>query len=240
MKKVRLTINNKEVHATEGENLLWVALDNGIYIPNLCAMRESGEPAAGCRLCFVEVAGREEPVTACTETATGGMVVNTRGANALRLARTGFDLIMASHPVECARCPANRFCELQKIATYLKVSLKPGRLRRLLHEFPLDASHPLFVLNPNKCVLCGRCVRVCREKPGNGALGFAYRGFNRVITTFAREPLGVSGCDRCGECVKVCPTGALFFKDGGKNYPPHYLAASASSVPGLAVASQEK
>jgi len=213
MKTVSLTINGKKIIAREGKKLLWVALDNGIYIPNLCALRENSESVAACRLCFVEVVGRVQPVTACTETVTEGMVVNTRGEKALRLARSSFELIMASHPVDCAHCARNGSCELQKIARWLNVKLKPKRFKKLMRELPVDDSHPLFTYDPNKCVLCERCVRVCRQH-GIGVLGFAHRGFQRVVTTFYDEPIGESRCLECGECISVCPTGALVFKEG--------------------------
>jgi bidirectional [NiFe] hydrogenase diaphorase subunit len=212
MKKVSLTIDGKKITADEGAKLLWVALDNGIYIPNLCALRDRNEPAAACRLCFVEVEGRAQPVTACTETVTEGMVVNTKGASAIQLALSGFELLMAFHPVDCAHCASNGSCELQQIARHLGAKLKSKRLRKLVRELPIDDSNPLFTYNPNKCVLCGRCVWVCHERLGIGILGFAHRGFNRVVTTFADEPLGELRCRECGECVSVCPTGALTFK----------------------------
>jgi len=215
MKRVNLTIDGKGVTALEGEKLLWVALDNGVYIPNLCAIRNGSGPASACRLCFVEVAGKERPVTACTEVVADRMVVDTRGEKALRLVRSAFELMMASHPVDCAHCASNDSCELQKIARHLGVSLKTKHLRKLTRELPLDESHPLFIYEPNKCVLCGRCVWVCREKLGIGVLGFAYRGFQRVVSTFAGDPLGKSRCQECGECVRVCPVGALVFKNGG-------------------------
>ncbi len=213
MKTVSLTIDGREITAPEGENLLWVALDNGIYIPNLCALRDKPEPAAACRLCFVEVEGKEQPVTACTETVSEGMVVNTKGVKALRLARTAFELLMASEPADCAHCPANRACELQKIAAHLGAKLKTKRFRKLLRELPVDDSNPQFVYDPNKCVLCGRCLWVCRQHLGVGVLGFAHRGFERVVTTFGDEPIGEFRCQQCQECVSVCPTGALVFKD---------------------------
>lgn len=214
MRKVSLIIDGKRITAGEGEKLLWAALDNGIYIPNLCALRDKTEPAAACRLCFVEIEGRKHPVTACTETVTEGMVVNTRGERALRLARNAFELIMASHPVDCAHCAANGACELQKIARHLKARLKPKRFKKLLRELPVDDSNPLFTYDPNKCVLCGRCVWVCRQRLGIGMLGFAHRGFQRIVTTFGDEPFGNFRCQECGECVNVCPSGALAFKEG--------------------------
>lgn len=209
---VSLTIDGKRIVAREGDSLLWVALDNGIYIPNLCALRDRPEPEAACRLCFVMVEGESQPVTACTELVRENMVVSTKASEALRLVRTVFSLLMASHPVDCAHCPANRTCELQKIAAHLGVKLKSRRLRRLERELAIDDSNPQFVYDPNKCVLCGRCVWVCRQHLGIGILGFAYRGFRRVVTTFADEPIGKLPCPDCRGCVKVCPAGALCLK----------------------------
>ena len=211
MKTVSLTIDGKKIKAREGERLLWVALDNGIYISNLCALRDYSQPPAACRLCFVEVEGKEQPVTACTEAVTEGMVVNTRGTKALRLARSIFELIMASHPVDCAHCAVNGSCDLQQIARHLNIKLKPKRFKKLMRELPIDDSNPIFTYDPNKCVLCERCVWVCRQN-GTSILGFAHRGFQRVVTTFADEPIGESRCLDCEECVRVCPSGALVFR----------------------------
>ncbi len=211
MKNVSLTIDGKKITTTEGEKLLWVALDNGIYIPNLCDLRDVSTPAAACRLCFVEVTGYHQPVTACTEPVKEGMVVDTRGPRALRLVRTGFELLMATHPVDCTDCLKNRSCELQKIAAHLHISLKAERFKRLERKLPVDTSSQTFIYDPNKCVLCGRCVWVCRKR-GTGTLGFAYRGFKRVVTTFGDEPMAKSKCQECGECVNICPAGAFVFK----------------------------
>jgi len=191
---------------------LWVALANGIYVPNLCAIREKSEPSASCRLCFVEIGGKDNPVTACTTPVTEGMVVNTKGAKALRLARTALELLLASHPVDCAHCLKNGSCELQKLAKHFSVKLKTKRFWKILHKLPIDSSSPLFIYDPNKCVLCGRCVWVCQEKLRKGVIGFAHRGFRRIVTTFGDEPMGRACGQNCSECVAVCPVGALVFK----------------------------
>ncbi len=213
MKTVTLTIDGKKINAHAGEKLLRVALDNGIYIPNLCYIEDKPEQSASCRLCFVEVEGKKDPVTACTAEVAEGMVVNTRGEKSLELALAGFELLMASHALDCAHCPANGVCELQKIAKHLKASLKTKRFRYLLRELPVDDSNPLFTYDPNKCVLCGRCIWACRHDVQSGVFGFAHRGFERVMTTFADEPIGKEQCLDCHKCVEVCPTGALSFKD---------------------------
>jgi len=213
---ITLLINRKEIQARAGEKLLWAALDNGIYIPNLCAIRDKPESDAACRLCWVEVEGTNKPVTACTVAVTEGMVVNTQGEKSLALARAGFELLMASHALDCAQCNANGSCELQKIAKVLKCSLKPKQLRLLLRDLPVDDSNPLFTYDPNKCVLCGRCVWECQKHREKALLGFAHRGFERRLTTFADEPIGTDRCLDCAECVSVCPTGALAFRGNSK------------------------
>jgi formate dehydrogenase major subunit/NADH-quinone oxidoreductase subunit G len=209
MKEISVTIDNKRITARGGQTILWAAMENGIYIPNLCAIQKKTEPSASCRLCFVEVEGENEPVIACTEPVKEDMVVHTRGKNALRLARTSAELILASHPVDCGHCLKNRSCELQKIAKHLGIKLTTKRFRKLERNFPIDESSSLFTYDPNKCVLCGKCVWVCQEKLGIGAIGFTRRGFKRMVSTFQDEPIGQSICGQCAECVKVCPVGSL-------------------------------
>ncbi|SHF21218.1 NADH-quinone oxidoreductase subunit G [Desulfofundulus australicus DSM 11792] len=211
MKTVTLTIDGRTIKAREGEKLLWVALENGIYIPNLCAIPGVKHPAAACRLCFVEIEGYPRPVTACTEPVVEGMVVSTRSPRVDRLVQTAFELLLSNHQQDCANCPRNRSCELQRIARERRIPLRVKRLRKLERELPVDDSSPALRYDPRKCVLCGKCVWVCREK-GTGVLGFAGRGFGRRITTFGDVPLGQSGCNGCGECARICPVGALVEK----------------------------
>jgi bidirectional [NiFe] hydrogenase diaphorase subunit len=212
MKTVTLTIDGKVVKARQGTKVLWAALENGIYIPNLCAIKDKPEPEASCRLCWVEIEGLKTPVCSCTVEVAGGMVVNTRGDKSLALARTSFELLMASHALDCAHCQANGNCELQKIAKILKCSLKTRKLRLLLKNLPIDESNPNFTYDPNKCVLCGRCVWECKKLKEKAILGFAHRGFARRLTTFGDESIG-NRCLDCSSCVAVCPTGALVIRE---------------------------
>lgn len=206
--KITLIIDGREVEAEAGEKILWVALRNGIYIPHLCAVHEDVSPVAACRLCFVEVEGYPKPVTACTEPAVEGMVVSTRSERVDRLVRTAFEMIMSVHRLDCKACPANRSCELQKIARERGLRLKPKRLPVLERALAVDESAPGFVYDPSKCVLCGRCVWACKQY-GTGVLGFAYRGFERRVTTCGDVPIGEAGCNGCGACYSRCPVGAL-------------------------------
>lgn len=209
MKKIRLFIDGQEVACQEGEILLWVALDHGIYIPNLCSRREDKEAYGACRLCFVEIEGQGHPVTACSTKVKEGMVVKTKGDMALRLARTALELILSNHPVECAHCLKNRSCELPRIAKYLQVPLNTKKFKKFLRELHPDETSPFFIYEPRKCVLCGKCVRYCEEELEMGAIGFAYRGFQRRVTTFDDQPVGLSPCGLRGELVEICPVGAF-------------------------------
>lgn len=207
--KVTILIDGRKISATAGEMLLWTALDNGIYIPHLCADREeTGYSPASCRLCFVEVEGRPAPVPACTLPVTEGLTVKTRSERVDGLVAAGFELLMSNHRLDCKNCPANGSCELQRIAKARKLRLKPKNLPVLDKNLPVDDSVPGIIYDPNKCVLCGRCVRACRRS-GSGVLGFARRGYQRVVTTFGDSSLAESNCTGCKECARACPVGAL-------------------------------
>ncbi len=211
MKTIHLSIDGKEIECAEGEPLLWVALEQEIYIPHLCTT--SGmEPNGACRLCFVEVEGERQPVTACTTRVRQGMAVNTKGAKALRLARTAFELLLSNHPVDCAHCLKTGSCELQKIAKHLRIKLKTQKFKKLLRDRPIDETSSVFVYDPNKCVLCGKCVRYCQEKMEMNPIGFGYRGFQRCVGTFGDEPVGLSECGARVELTEVCPVGAFVAK----------------------------
>jgi len=206
MDTVNLIIDGIQIEAPKGEKVLWAALDNGIYIPNLCAIRRAKEPHAGCRLCFVEIEGQPDPVTACTEPVAEGMVVHTDTPEVKRLRRTAAELLIAAECPDCRTCPKNRHCELQKVAAYVGVKLKPQRLRKITRSLTIDSSNPFFTLDPNKCILCGKCVWTCSEIVGADAINFTFRGFDAY-------PMFDESCESCGECVAICPVGALVEKN---------------------------
>lgn len=213
MSTVEIIIDGQKVEAREGQKVLWAALDAGVFIPHLCAERKMDHRAGSCRLCFVEIEGHPAPVTSCTETVKPGMKVFTRSGKVDRLVRTGFELIMSTHRLDCAHCPANKKCALQEIARKRKLPLKPRRIPKIEPDWPVDESRPDFGLNPNHCVLCGKCVRACNRTSECRILDFKGRGITTVISTFDGMPLADHKCDGCLECVMVCPVGALYRKD---------------------------
>ncbi len=211
---VTITIDEKQYTAPAGQKLLWTALDNGVYIPHLCGIREADRPSASCRLCFVEIDGYLNPVASCTVDVKEGMIVRTRSQRIDRLVATGFELLLSNHRLGCAKCAKNGSCELQKIARERGLKLKLTRLKSLVREDTLiDDSPEKFSYDPTRCVLCGRCVYVDHEQAGVGAIGFVRRGMARKVATFAEAKLADSRCTQCTECVKACPVGALTFKE---------------------------
>lgn len=211
-KTITLTIDDRQVTAVEGERLLWVALDNGIYIPHLCDLREAGRAPASCRMCFVDLEGAANPVTSCTLPVSEGMIVRTRSPRVDRLVRTGFELLLSNHRLRCGKCARNKRCELQKIARERGLKLKLTRLHLLLQEAEIDESPRTFSYDAGKCVLCGRCVWADQEQVGVGAIGFIRRGMARKVATFEDGPLADSICTQCEACVKICPVGAFYLK----------------------------
>jgi bidirectional [NiFe] hydrogenase diaphorase subunit len=206
-----IRIDSRELRVASGTNLLWAALDNGIDIPNLCSLKDMPKPPASCRLCYVEIAGRPAPVTACTEVVADGMVVTSQSPEINRLRKFSFDLLLSRHHVDCGACVKNRNCSLQQIARTQHFKILSQRFKRIETLLPADTSHPQFNYDPNKCVLCGRCVYICHSR-GAGVLDFAYRGIDTRVSTFAGIPLAETGCNSCLECVRACPVGSLYEK----------------------------
>lgn len=208
---VSITVDAKPIEVGAGSNLLSACLANGIYIPHLCYL-ENVHPAAACRLCFVEVEGRGGPVPACTVTVSGPLAVRTDTPAVRRLQKAGLQLLLSVHRIECRTCPANRRCELQRIAKFLKVGLRPGKLPQRFKQPEIDSSHPCLDYYPNRCVLCGQCVHVCRAQHRDVVLTFAKRGFDTVVGYYGLSDNPAHTCRDCRACVNVCPVSALLSK----------------------------
>jgi len=209
VKQVTLTIDGQRVKVPEGSTVLDAIQRAGLYVPTLCHDPEL-KPYGACRLCIVQIEGIRGLPTSCTTPAQEGMVVSTENEEIRRIRKTIVELAIANHPYDCLLCDNNQECELLRVAQYVGVEKKSvERMRRGKLDRSVDTSNPAFDFDPNKCILCGKCVRVCHELSGVGAIDFAFRGKETVVTTFGAKPLALSQCQNCGECVEHCPTGAL-------------------------------
>lgn len=213
MKKVKLTVDGRDLEAEEGVTVLRACLDHGIYIPHLCYLSEMEEPDGSCRLCFVELDAEREPLPACTMRVRAGMVVRTDTLPVRRLQKTAFRLLLSVHKVDCSRCPANKKCELQRIARFLGVGLKSKGLEQFLKEPEVVQEHPFIDYYPNRCVLCARCVRTCLARNGRPLMTFAKRGFDTLVSFYGSGQEQASSCHECQACLDVCPVAAITLRN---------------------------
>ena len=209
MRKIKLNIDGRAVSVQEGSTVLKAIEKAGRYVPTLCH-DPALKPFGACRLCIVEIKGMRGLPTSCTTPAQEGMVVQTETEEIRRIRRTIVELAIANHPYECLLCNKSQDCELLNVARYVGVEQRSiERLRRTKRTRPPDRSNPAFDFEPDKCILCGKCVRRCDEIVGVGAIDFCHRGYDTAISPFGGRPLAQSICQSCGECVEHCPTGAL-------------------------------
>ena len=206
---VNLTIDGKQSKAPEGLNLIEAAELNGIHIPNLCYLKGTRGVGA-CRLCLVEVEGMKAPLIACTTKVKEGMVVNTKTEKVQEVRKFVIDLILSMHPLDCMTCTKAGVCNLQQYAYDFEI--KESSFTRKKFGFAIDEANPFIKRDPDYCVLCGRCVRVCKNQ-GTNVLEFMGRGVGSKVTTANDKPLGESGCTFCGSCVDVCPVNAILEAD---------------------------
>jgi len=207
-KTISLTIDGQEIIAEEGMSVLDAALANDVYIPHLCHHPDLA-PSGACRLCGVEIDGGRMTMS-CMTPAREGMDVKTDSPEIRQSRTVTTELLIADHHMDCLACSAANDCELLKISAYL--GIQPERMQQLQPKarlLPIDKSNPSFQFDPNKCVLCGICVRTCNEIVGRGNLEFINRGFKTVVGTFGNKGFADSICESCGECVARCPVGAL-------------------------------
>ena len=211
---VKLTIDGRNIEVKEGTTVLEAAQQAGILIPTLCAHPEL-TPYGGCRLCLVEVEGARTLQPSCTLPASPNMVIHTDTQKVHDARKFILTLIFSERNHFCPYCQVSGGdCELQNAA--LNEGMTHWALQPNYQPFAMDASHPYFVLDNNRCILCRRCVRACGELVGNFTLGFEERGARSFLVADFGVPLGQSTCNSCGTCVQVCPTGALI--DRGSAY----------------------
>ncbi len=200
---VTLTIDGKKVTVPETFTLLEASKKLDIYIPTLC-YHPKITPFGGCRLCIVEIKGMKNPVTACTTPVSEGMEVTTTSPYLERLRKTILELILSDHPNDCMVCEKAGDCTLQELAYFY--GIREMRFEGERRRYTKRDDNPFIERELEKCIMCGRCVRVCAEVQGVSAIDFGYRGFDLKICTPFEKDLS---CEFCGQCVAVCPTGAL-------------------------------
>lgn len=211
---VQLIVDGRIIDSEEDRNLLDACLDNGIFIPNLCHLEGMAHPPVSCRLCFVEIEGRNKPVTSCNTPVRAGLVVKTDGEAVRRLQRTALRLLLSVHKAECKPCPSNRRCPLQKMARFLGVRLRPRRLEHFDRARPKLAESGPFEHFPERCVLCGKCITICEQRNRMPLLTFAKRGFDTVVASFAHDAfLHATNCKLCRACIDICPVSALSLRE---------------------------
>jgi len=206
---ITLTIDGREVQVEAGSTILEAARAAGINIPTLCYHPEL-RPEGACRVCVVEVENARTLLASCVHPAADGMVVKTNSPRVRQARRTIVELMLANHPSDCLICERNNNCELQRIAHDL--GIREIRYSGEKRSWEKDTSSPSLVRDPEKCILCGRCVRVCNEVQSVGTLNYNYRGFDTLVAPAYDRGLADAACVFCGQCSVVCPTGAIVEK----------------------------
>ena len=207
MQMIKLKINGLPVEVPEGTNILNAAKQVQVKIPSLCYHPDL--PAwAACGICVVKVKGMSKLVRACAAPAAEGQEITTHDPELWAIRRTVIELILSTHPDDCLQCPRNNNCELQRLAAEFGVREAPFGKR--LRDLPEDDSTGSIILNPEKCILCGRCAAVCQQMQGVWALEFLGRGEKSRIAPAADVSLNESPCIKCGQCSAHCPVGAIY------------------------------
>jgi NADH-quinone oxidoreductase subunit G/NADP-reducing hydrogenase subunit HndD len=205
-----IEVNQNTIRATKGDTILVTLKKNGINVPTLCNM-EGFTPTGACRICVVEVEGKDDLVPACSYPVEEWMKIKTHSPRVIRARRTIVELLLSSHPDDCLYCIRNKNCELQDLADDL--GIRERRLPVVRMDKKKDHSSSSIVRDPEKCILCGRCVRVCKDLIGVSTFDFTGKGMQTLVGPAFNQHLNISNCINCGQCIKVCPTGALHEKD---------------------------
>lgn len=208
---VNIKINGRDIQADEGMTILDAARKASIKIPTLCHMDLEGlgfiNKDANCRVCMVEIMNWGNLVPACITKVVEDMDIRTDTPRVVNARRTNVELLLSNHPKDCLVCNRNGSCELQQLA--ILTHIDEIRYEGERKEFEVDDSSLSIIRDPNKCVLCKRCLTMCNEVQTVGTLSDVDRGFDTVISTAYGDPMLDSNCTFCGQCLAVCPTGAL-------------------------------
>ena len=207
---VNIKINGVQLQVEEGSTILSAAYQAGIEIPTLCYLKEINA-IGSCRICVVEVKGARNLVAACVHPVSEGMEILTNTLKVQRARRMTLELILSNHKKECLTCVRNQNCELQKLAK--DYGIEEVRFEGESETYPLEVSTHHLVRDNNKCILCRRCVAVCKHNQDVGVIAPVGRGFQTRITCAFDKDLSHVPCVSCGQCITVCPTGALSEKD---------------------------
>ncbi|HOB19470.1 MAG TPA: 2Fe-2S iron-sulfur cluster-binding protein, partial [Candidatus Atribacteria bacterium] len=206
MDMIKVTIDGIQVEVPKGTTALEAARVAGINIPTLCYLKGINEIGA-CRMCLIEVKGARNLQAACVYPVEDGMVIYTNTPKVKAARKANLELILSNHDRNCLTCVRNQKCELQELSAQLGVTDIPYEGQRI--NYTIDESSPSIVRDPNKCILCRRCVSVCRSVQGIGAIGVVERGFKTVVEPVFDKKLDEVNCIYCGQCITVCPVGAL-------------------------------
>ena len=205
-----ITINGKEIPARTGQTILDVAIENGVEIPNLCHDARL-KPSGSCRLCLVEVEGQRQPVTACTFEISEGLIVKTESDLIRRLRKTVLELLFYEHRGVCTTCDENGDCKLQRYAYEYQLDDDVFQVSTVnVAQENYTTGNEAIEYDLDKCIRCGRCIRICEEVQMDSALTFKERASGVEVTTAFDIPLNESTCELCGQCISTCPTGALY------------------------------
>jgi bidirectional [NiFe] hydrogenase diaphorase subunit len=227
-KTISITLDGESINASEGQTILEAAMEHGVYIPTLCFLK--GLSAVGaCRVCMVELAGTERLAPACTAPLQDGMSIRTTSERLTLYRQLAVELLLVERNHVCAVCVSGEHCELQALAQSLGVS--HARYAYNNPKLPVDMTHPRFVLDHNRCILCTRCVRTCAEVEGANVWEVSSRGIHSRIVSDLKDNWGqADNCTNCGKCVQACPTGAL----AEKGYAVHQMVKESAVVSRLA------
>lgn len=209
-KEITIYINAKPYKTTDDLTIMQAADKLGFHIPRLCYHPRLSIEGA-CRVCIIEVEGMKNYVASCAYPVSDSMKIYTNTKELRRARRDIVELILDNHPVDCNTCERDSNCELQRLAH--SMGIRKRHFEGEAKHYEKDLSSTSVVRDPNKCILCGRCVRVCSEVQRVNALGHAYRGFKTVVMPAYNAPFSETVCTACGQCINVCPTAAFVEKN---------------------------